>query len=240
MRRAGYGRGITATRLDGKSRFPVPRPLASGPLCVLIAGAALALAGCSLRAKPKTANVPPPVTKSGAPATPAPAAPAPPLSSPQTTVQLPPPQPLNPAALVTAPEPAEPAPPRTTRRPASVASQPKPEPAQQQPAAQAPPQPPTQAAEPERPPVQTIVPADEQKRLQEIAQAAKREAKQALNQMAGQMAAHKLNSHDQNTMKYITFYVNQSDQAELHGDMPQAAALAQRAQALARGWQGGR
>ena len=91
------------------------------------------------------------------------------------------------------------------------------------------------APEPERPPVQTIVPADEQKRLQEAAQAAKREARQALNQMA----SRRLSSHDRDTMKYILGFVNQSDQAEARGDMRQAAALAQRAQALARGWQSG-
>jgi hypothetical protein len=129
--------------------------------------------------------------------------------------------------LATAPEPAEPAPPRTPRRPAPVAAQPKPEPAAL---------PPVQAAEPERPPVQTIVPADAQKRLQDAAQAAKREARQVLNQMK----ARRLNSHDRDTMNYIASFVTQSDQAESRGDMTQAAALAQRALALARGWQSGR
>ncbi len=85
-----------------------------------------------------------------------------------------------------------------------------------------------------------MVPADEQKRLQEAAQAAKREARQVLNKMAGMDAAHRLNSHGQATMKYILSFVNQSDEAEKRGDMPQAAALAQRAQALARGWLSGR
>jgi hypothetical protein len=206
-------------------------PSVNRTLCVLIAGVALAFAGCTLRGKPKVANIPPPVTKPGASATPAPPpAPPPPLSTPQTTVQLPPPQPLNPEALVVAPAPAEPAPQRTQRRSAPAPAPPKPEPAQQQPA-----QPPAPAAEPERPPVQIIVPADEQKRLQETAQAAKKEALQVLNQMG-----RRLNSHDQATKNYILSFVKQSDEAEQRGDMLQAAALAQRAQALARGWQSGR
>jgi hypothetical protein len=45
---------------------------------------------------------------------------------------------------------------------------------------------------------------------------------------------------DQDLVKRIEFFLNQSDQAEHNGDMSRADDFAQSAQALARGWQSGR
>src|SRR5215813_444319 len=73
---------------------------------LLAVAAALALAGCALRAKPTVtaaASPPKPVIPAAPPPAPAP------LSIPQTNVQLPPPQPVNPDALVTEEQPEEPA-----------------------------------------------------------------------------------------------------------------------------------
>ena len=101
-------------------------------LCVVAACAALALSGCSLRARPKTASVPPPVTKPTTTASTATSPRLPPsLSTPQTTVQLPPAQPLKPEALITAPAPAKT--PRPGRRATAPPAQPKPSPPQRPP-----------------------------------------------------------------------------------------------------------
>jgi hypothetical protein len=145
-----------------------------------------------------------------------------PLSIPQTQVALPPAQPLDPEALPAAQasgQPAEaPAAPRPARRPAT-------------PAAAQPAQPPEQ-----RPAVQAILPAQERKRLRDSAQARKREVRTTLARIAGRS----LSAGDRDLVKRIEFFLAQSDQAEQRGDMSQADAFAQRAQDLARGWQGGR
>jgi hypothetical protein len=194
---------------------------------ILTAALSLALAGCVLTGKPKTA--PTPVAPRPAPAS---TTPQQPLSIPQTQAQLPAPQPLNPEALATAPAPEQPAPapppnPRPVRRPAP-STQARPE---TQPPAQA-----TQPPEPERPPVLAIVPAAEQKQLQDSAQTSKREANQVLAQMRGRT----LTPAQRDYVQRIRSFVNQSDQAEQRGDMRQASALAERARALARELQSGK
>jgi len=190
---------------------------------------AAALAGCASHAKQTAASQPAP------------------LSVPQTNVTLPPPQPLDPDALASVadvkapetptlpPEPAEPAasvapapatPPR--RPPRAVAAQPVPPPAE--PAAQPAPPP------VERPPIQAVVPAQEQRRLRALAQARKKEVKTTL----ARMSSRHLSADDSDLVKRIEFFVAQSDEAERRGDMSQADVFAQRAQDLARGWQGGK
>jgi type IV secretory pathway VirB10-like protein len=139
------------------------------------------------------------------------AAPPAPLSSPQTQVVLPPPQPLNPDAL-----------------PAEVAAVPASQPPARRPATTV--QPPV-----ERPAVQALLPAQEQKRLRDSAQARKQEVRAALAKMSGRA----LSAADRDLIKRIEFFLSQSDQAERRGDMSQADAFAQRAQDLARGWQNG-
>ncbi len=199
---------------------------------VLVVLLAFALASCVLRGKPKAASATPPAPKPAV--TPAPPPPSPPLSIHQTQVDLPSPQAVSPDALATAPpeQPVETPPAQRPRRPA-----PSPAPARaesQPPPDQTPAQPP--AAEPERPPVQAIVPAGDLKRLQDSAQARRREARQAL----AQAQTRRLNQQEQDLIKRIDSFLTQSDQAEARGDMRQADALAERAQVLARGLAGGR
>ena len=149
------------------------------------------------------------------------AAPPAPLSTPQTQVALPEPQPLNPDALATVPPAGRP-----VAAPAASGSA----------ARQAPPAAAQTAPAEQRPAVQAIVSAEEQKRLKDSAEARKREVRAVLARIGGRS----LSASDQDLVKRIEFFLNQSDQAERSGDMSQADAFAQRAQALARGWQGGR
>lgn len=147
------------------------------------------------------------------------AAPPAPLSTPQTQVALPEPQPLNPDALV-----------QPSGRPAAA-------PAASGPAARQAPSAAAQTAPAEqRPAVQAIVSVEEQKKLKDSAEARKREVRAVLARIGGR----NLSASDQDLVKRIEFFLNQSDQAERSGDMSQAEAFAQRAQALARGWPGGR
>jgi hypothetical protein len=83
--------------------------------------------------------------------------------------------------------------------------------------------------------VQAIVPADQQKRLQESAQARKREVRQLLSQMPTAR-----NAQRRDLRRRAEMFLNQSDQAEQRGDMLQADSLAERALALARELQSGR
>jgi len=208
------------------------RRTSAAALSVLLA---LVLAGCVLRGKPKTAKATPPAPKPPAAAV-APPPPPPILSIPQTQVVLPPSQPVKPEALETVPvvqPPETPSPVRLPRpRPAPPAAQPKPEnqpPAQ--PAAQTPPPPET-----ERPPVQPIVPGEDLKKLQESAQARRREAGLLLAGAQGR----RLSQQERDLVRRTQSFLNQSEQAESRGDMRQADALAERAQVLARELQSGR
>lgn len=193
---------------------------------------ATSLAGCVVNGKPKAAPTPAaPQPVSSAPA-PAPKV-AEQLSIPQTQVQLPPPQPVNPDALTAAPATEPPAettptspsrPGRGSRPPAPVATPPKPV---ETPApAPAPAAPPVEA----RPPIQEVVPAGEQKRLQESAQARKKEVLQWLDTPGNR---RRIGRHQQTAMR-IRAFVKDSDEAEHRGDMRQADALAERAQILLR------
>jgi hypothetical protein len=188
---------------------------------ILAVALALSMAGCALRGTPKTAAVPPQPQPA---AQPKPAPPPEPLSVPQTQVSLPPPQLLNMEALSTpppAPPVEQPAAPKPVRRTTTVTPPPKPEVVG--PAAQP-------AAEPERPPIQEIVPEDERRRFQESADARKRETRQLVEQAR----AHRLNTDQKKMVTRIQSFVTQSDDAEKHGDMRQADALAERALVLAK------
>jgi len=163
----------------------------------------MALAGCASHAKA--------VASSTQPAA---------LSVPQTQVTLPPPQPLNPDALATEDPVAPQAPavtPAVTPTPAPPVRRPP-----RTPVVAAPSAPPPV----ERPAIQAIIPAQEQKRLKDSADARKKEVRAALAKI-----------HDQDLAQRIQFFLSQSDQAELRGDMTQADVFAQRAQDLARGGQ---
>jgi hypothetical protein len=185
---------------------------------VAVIGTVLWVCGCPAGSKKPAAQVP---------AAPAPAAPQPasgPLSVTQTQVALPPAQVVPPEAYETAPTPTvvvEPsAPPRTParRQPAATRTEtPAPAPAAAQP-------------EPTRAPVQEIVPADVQKRLQESAQNARREIKRIVDQANARHPARQ----QKTIIDRIESFVRLSDEAEGRGDMRQASELADRALVLAR------
>lgn len=206
---------------------------------ILVLTLSFGLAGCVLRGKQAAKTVPPPPPPAPKQEPPAPRAP---LSIPQTQVQLPPPQPIDPEALAAAQEPGEPAaePPVTVpaRTPASV-RRPSGPPAvstpRSEPAAPATP-PPATAAPPENARIQEIVPPTEQKRLQELADARRRESRQLLEQAAG----HRLTRHQAGVVKTIESFLKASEQAEAKGDTRQAADLADRALTLAKDLQSGR
>jgi hypothetical protein len=196
--------------------------LAAALPCVL-------LAGCLLRRTPAKSvaapAAPAPLVK------PAPAPPASVLSIPQTHVELPKPQPVDPEALETEPPPPE-APPAaaTTAPPRSRRANP----AVSQPA----PTPPAAAGPPPdtRETVQEIVPPAELKRLQEDAQARRREA----NQILEQLGRRQLSRSEQNVAATIRSFLALSDEAEKRNDLRQADSLAERAQILAKELQSGK
>jgi len=208
---------------------------------IVAAALAISLAGCVVRAKPKTATIPP-TPQPAAPVAPAPEPPPEPLSIPQTQIELPPAQPLSAEAMATL-QPPEPAtgpvtsPTRTTRRNTvtNTPAQPRteaPAPVTPAPAAAAPP--PAPAAE-AHPLIQEIVPAGEQKRLLDSAEGRKREIQQSLSSLGRK----RLNRHQQTTVSRIRAFVKDSDDAQSRGDMRQADALAERAQMLLRELQNG-
>lgn len=201
---------------------------------IFAASLALALAGCSLRGNPNTAQAAPP--------TPAPAAkPAPSLapqtlSVPQTRVQLPAPQPLDPDALAAVdaePQPVEQpaAPSNTTRRAPGtrvVAT----------PRAADPPSPAPATAEPEpRQPVQEVMSPDQKKILQDAAEQRKRDAKALLDQAT---RGHSLTAAEKKTAQSIEQLLRSSEDSAAKGDMQTASELANKALILARDLQNGR
>ena len=193
---------------------------------ILTAALSITLAGCLLRGKPKAA-APPPI--------PAPVvAPAPPpprenLSIPQTKVELPTPQPVTAEALA-AQQPEEPPTPTPVQRrpPRSTPAPPKPEPTA--PVATTPP------AEPERPSIGEVVPADVQQRLAADAETRKREIRSRLDQLQG----HRLNRREQDLVNRISSFVKASDDAQRKNDMKAAYDLAEKALILTRELPGGR
>lgn len=209
-----------------------------GAAFILATSLSLLLTGCVLKAKQqsKVNNAPPPPrpTAAAAPATPPPG----PLSIRQTQVELPAPQPISPEALATTAPPEAPPedqrPARALRR-TPVAGPPKPEqpPVQVQAPAPAPAPPP--AAEPERPPIQEILPAAELKRLQDSADAKKRDIRRVLEQVGPQ----RLNAQ-RDKVERIRSFLKASDEAESHNDMRQAELLAEKAQTLVGELQSGR
>ena len=201
----------------------------------------LLLSGCVLSAKQQQKKV------SAAPAPPKPAttapasiAPAPPalLSIPQTVAELPAPQPISPDALATLKQPEEPVEsqpgPRVPPRRGPVAGPPRA--AEPTSAAQAqPPQPPP-PEQVERPPIQEILPEAEKKRLQESADARKRDIKKVLDQTD----PRRLNNAQKDLVARIRTLVQQSDEAGTRNDWRQAESLAGQALVLVRELQGGR
>lgn len=189
---------------------------------ILIAAFSLWLCGCVIGSKRQIAKATPPAPQPVAPTVPQ--APPAPLSIPQTQVELPAPQPIDPAALATS-QPAE-APPET---PAKARPPRRAPPARSaEPAAATPP--PVETAEPERPPIQDILPAETQKKLQESAQSHKRDVAQLLQQAQ----SRRLTRQQAGLVKRIEQFVKLSDGAEQSGNMREADEFAERALVLAR------
>jgi hypothetical protein len=191
-------------------------------LAAVFASALATMAGCAVK-NSKSATLVAPPTPSPSPA--AVKANREPLSVPQTQVELPPPQPVNMEALAV-PETPAPAAPAPAARPVRRTPPPsKPEPVT----------PAAQPAEPERAPIQEIVPADERKRFQESADARKREIRRLLEQAK----AHRLTADQRKMVTRIQSFMTQSDDAQKRGDMRQADALAERGLVLAKELAGG-
>jgi hypothetical protein len=196
---------------------------------LLAAAIALSLTGCILRGKQPTAKAVPPPPK----AISEPAPPQPPrnLSIPQTNVELPPPQPVNMDALN---QPPQEEPPPTTVAPARA----RPRPAAPRPeaATQGPVPPAVQPAEPDRGPIQEIVPAEDTRRYQEETNARKKEIQMRLDE------ANKrhLSRAERQRAELINSFLKNSDAAAARGDWRSAAELADRGLVLARELTGGR
>jgi hypothetical protein len=200
---------------------------------------ALSMTGCVLRGKQqaKLPAVPPP------PSQPAqgggPAARPEPLSIPQTQAQLPPAQPVDPQALATPQPPSQPV-------EAPAPSRPKPRPTVPAPARSEPPVPAAQTATqptvpqpaPEgelREQVQEIIPPEELKQLQDRLATRKQEVRRVLDSAP----ARKPNAQQSPVISRIQQFLQQSEDAEKRGDLRQADVLGEKAQILAREFQGG-
>ena len=197
------------------------------------------MTGCVLRAKQQSKiNNPPPPPRPTAATTQATPPPGP-LSIRQTQVDLPAAQPISPEALATTlpagPPPEDQRPARVPRR-APVAGPPKPEQVPVQAQTPAPAPAPPLAAEPERPPIQEILPPAELKRLQDSADARKREIRRALDQVGPQ----KLSTQQRDKVERIRSFLKLSDEAERRNDMKPAENLAEKAQTLVGELQSGR
>jgi hypothetical protein len=181
----------------------------------------LCVSGCAK--KPPRVAAAPPVPKSAPPPPPEPQ-----LSTPQTNVRLPAPQPVSPEALasIPRPEPEPPAPPEVARpkppRRATALGPPPPKP-------EAPTEPVPAAQEPPRPRLQTLMTAEERRRLGEEMDAHRREIGERLAQ------AGKSPSEPQLAMiNRVRSFLALADQAARRGDMRQAHSLSERALLLAR------
>lgn len=207
-----------------------------GAKVILAAVLAMTLVGCLTSGKHRTVAAAP-APPQPAPVAAAPAPPPEPLSVPQTQVQLPPPQPIDPEAMLPPQSPETPptgSPPSTGRPARRTGGVPQPKPAEPPAApattpAAAPPQP-----EP-RPPIQEIVPAAETRRLQDSAQARKREITKTLETFV----QRRMSRHQQTIVTRIRGFIKDSDDAEHRGDMREADALAERAQILLKELQNG-
>ena len=195
---------------------------------VLVAAMTIPLAGCLLSGKPKTAAYVPPPPK------PAPASPPESLSIPQTRVDLPPRQDVPQEALHTAPaeDPPTPVPPKPASPPAKTHV-----PAAPKPPSPSEPPPPDPEIAPQRPPIQEILPVDEQKRLEASVQKHKAEI---VSLKAQAQQGHRLTANQKSMLVKIDQFVAQCDQAESTGDMRSADEFAEKANILAKELQSGK
>jgi hypothetical protein len=186
---------------------------------------AFSLSGCVLAGKPglkaktpaavKPAGPPAPVVATSPPPPPAP------LSTPQTNVQLPDPQPISPEALATTLPTEEPAAP-----PAPAAAKP---PQRRTAAPSTPPAPPV-TPEPEREPLQEVVPPNELSKLREETASGIRDARQRI----AQVELRPVSRQQRNSIDRIASFIRQADEMDRLGNYRQASELANKALALAR------
>ena len=207
--------------------------------------ALLSLSSCILGGSAKTPKTP--VVPAALDPNAAAAVPPPPLSSPQTDIQLPPPQSISPEALATiqvapeppAPEPAPPTKPPPPRRPPPVAAAPKPEtpaPAETQPAPP-PAGPPTPAATPEEQPrLQPFYTEEEKRRI--LAELEKR--KTETESLLRGPNLSRLSGEQKIAVDRVRSFMNVADEAAKRGDFHSADAFSMRAVVLAREVAGGR
>jgi hypothetical protein len=203
-------------------------------ICSITVLLALFTTGCALSAKNAKSAAATPAVVRPAPAPAVPPAPAPPLSIPQTQVDLPHPQPpVDPNALSLETPPQT----ETEILPATRPSTSRGHPAPANPpvprsdaptAAQTAPLP---TEPPAAPTIQEIVPPLEAKKLQEQAQARRREVQQILDQLSRR---GRLSPTQRSRITDINSFLTASSKAEDRGDMKQADAMADRAQILAR------
>src|SRR5262249_15058668 len=153
------------------------------------------------------------------------------LSIPQSHPDLPPPQPLSAEALATTQPSEDRTPPAlpTTRvprpKPNIPAASPKPE--NTAPA-------PTAAAPTETTAIRQIVSPGEEQRNKQLADDFRRETQQRLAMVPASVQRSR-----KETVDHISNFLRQSQDAESHRDMKQAAVLAEKALNLARGLTGG-
>jgi hypothetical protein len=200
---------------------------------VLVGVMSISLAGCVLNGRQKGAATPTP------PQPTAPATPPEPLSIPQTTVELPPPQTPDPEAFNTV-QPAEPSTPAQNKPPAAkprtnpgaggnVPSAPATLP--KAPETQAAPEPPP---EPVRPPLQELLPDEEKNRLKDLVHLNQAEAQKVI------AAVTPKNSNQRRTKAEVQQFLKQSQQAEGDGNWRLASQFAERANLLAKELQSGK
>jgi len=196
---------------------------------ILVTAILLAATACQFSGKAQAVKTPPaPVAVPAASAKPAPAPPEP-LSTPQTDVQLPPPQPVSPEALATiqptpepAPEPPVPPPAKPVRK--QTAAKPEPAaPAQEPPAAAVPP-----AEEPIR--LQTVLTDDQRRRI-----AADLDSRKAqITTFLRQVNPRRSSTHQKNMAENVRSLLKVAEDAAKRGDMTSADSLSERALILAR------
>ncbi len=194
-------------------------------LAAMAVVAALALLGCRLLRHTSAAAQP-----AAAPRVVAAAATAEPVSAPQTTERLPPPQPIPPGAIPAVQEPeeetpaTEPAPPQAPRQkapvrraptPVATAPAPAPEPATSPPAATAP--------APQLRPM--LTPGEEQDLQQRIERSL----------LAAERFLAQAGAADKDEVARVRSFIEQARQARSQGDLNRARSLSDRAELLASG-----
>ena len=221
-------------------------------LAIPLLAAILSLSSCVVSGKNSAGKTPatpapPPATAAAKPPTP-----PPPISTPQTEIQLPPPQAVSEAALATIPsireqlpaaeEPENPAKPPGNRKPPVNATAPKPEqppatPAGETPApVQGPPTPPTTLPPEDQPLLQPVYTEEQRRRLWGELEKRKANIEATLRSMnQARMPADQKSMVDR-----IKSFINQAEDMARRGDFTSAEALLVRAEILAKELSGGR